>query len=328
MTAAVPLAPHAEPDGTRLQDALRLATGLVAQVRAFGLELDLGDLDLPTAGTSPDDQARIRAAAPLYFAAELESARLLPALEMFAGLWATGGVAADLGPLGPVLVQYYRDRQTRLTAAEREALFGRLFGKPYGPDLAVESPRNLGFEPLMIELAASLSDWSASSGPWGSGVADQVRVRTAAAQLAANLATRAGGVAAFAAGELLRDIKSAVAVFKDPLVLRALGAPSMWQAVGVVIRRYLQQEVDVSSHVERARSGLALLAWLAESLPAIEAGAIANPGDEVTTHAIQWMQATLALHERGQAGAAPGMIPPGTMQRGMIPPGMVPRAMV
>jgi hypothetical protein len=303
MTAAVPVAVRSEPDGTRLQDAIRLATSLVAQVRALALDLDFGDLDLPSAGTTPDDQARIRAVAPLYFAAELESARLLPALELFAGIWSSGAIAADLGPLGPTITRYYRERQTRLTSGEREALFGRLFGKPYGPDLAVAAPRNLGFEPLLTELAASLSDWNVHTGPWGWGAADLVRVRTAAQQLAGNLSSRAGGVVAFAAGELLSDVKFAVTVFKDPLVQRALGALSMWQAVGLIVRRYLQQEVDISSHVERARSGLALLAWLSEALPSIEAGTAPAPGEEVGMHAIQWMQATLALHERGQAGA-------------------------
>jgi hypothetical protein len=304
MTAAAPLAARPELDGTRLRDAIRLATSLVAQVRSLTLELDFGDFDLPSAGTAPEDQARIRAVAPLYFAAELESARLLPALEMLAGLWASGAIAADLGALGPTIIRYYRERQSRLTSGEREALFGRLFGKPYGPDLAVAAPRNLGFEPLLTELAGSLSDWNVHTGPWGSGAADLVRVRIAAQQLAGNLSSRAGGVAAFAAGELLNDIKVAVAVFKDPLVQRALGAPSMWQAVGMVVRRYLQQEVDISSHVDRARSGLALLAWLSEALPSIEAGTATEPGEEVAMHAIQWMQATLALHERGQAGAA------------------------
>jgi hypothetical protein len=298
MTAAVPVAVRAEPDGTRLQDAIRLATSLVAQVRALALELDFGELDLPSAGTTPEDQARVRAAAPLYFASELESARLLPALELFGGLWASGAIPADLGALGPAITRHYRDRQTRLTAGEREALFGRLFGKPYGPDLAVPAPRNVAFEPLLTELAASLSDWKVNTGPWGPAAVDVVRVRTAAQRLVGNLSTRSGGVVAFAAGELLSDIKFAVAVFKDPLVQRALGAHSMWQAVELIVRRYLQQEVDVGSHVERARSGLVILAWLLETLPAIEAGA-AMPGEDVVTHAIQWMQATLALHERG-----------------------------
>jgi hypothetical protein len=269
-------------------------------VQAFALDFDIGDFDLPSTSTTPQDQARLRAIAPLYLASELESARLLPALELYAGVWASGGIPADLGPLGATITQRYRERHTRLTGAEREALFGRLFGKPYGPDLAVESPRNTAFDGLMAELAASLSDWQANAGQWGGTAADAARVRVAAQRLAENLVSRSGGIATFAAGEILADIKLAVSIFKDVAVQRSLGAISMWQAVRAVIQRFLQQNVDVGSHVERARAGLALLAWLADALPGLESGAATHPEEEVVIQAIRWMQATLALHERGQ----------------------------
>jgi hypothetical protein len=311
-TSPVLLPRHERDDGTagddtRLRDALRLATNLVAQVQAFALELDLGDLDLPSTTTSPEDQARLRAVAPLYLASELESARLLPALELYAGVWASGGIPADLGAMSTTVTRVHRQRSSRLSPAEREAIFGRLFGKSYGPDLAVESPRNTAFELLMTEFAASLSDWQANAGQWGGTAADAARVRTAAQRLAGNLASRSGGIAAFAAGEILEDIKLAVSIFKDAAVQRSLGALSMWQAVRTVIQRFLQQEVDVSSHVERARTGVALLAWLANALPSLESGVAEQPDEEVVMQAIRWMQATLALHERAQpAGAGYG----------------------
>lgn len=294
------------PDETRIRDALELATSLVAQVRGFALEFDFGDLDLPPTVSTPADQARLRAVAPLYFASELESARLLPALDMLAGIWSTGGLASDLGQAGATLVRYHRDRNTRLTSAERDALYGRLFGKPYGPDFAVDGSRNIGFDSLLTDLAVALSDWEADATQWGGSAAGIVRVRTAATQLAANLASRAGGVATFAAGEIMRDITLAVSVFKDPAVQHALGAMGMWQAVHLVTQRFLQQDADVTSHVERAKAGLVLLAWVADSLPGIEAGNADPPPQETLAMAVRWMQATLALHERAQAGAAPG----------------------
>jgi hypothetical protein len=308
---AVPL--EAPDDETRLRDALRLATGLVAAVRSFAFQFDFGDLELPSTISTPADQARLRAVAPLYFASELESARLLPALELLAGLWASGAIQTDLGPSGDLLIKFHRERGTRLTGGEREALFGRLFGKPYGPDLAVNGARNVGFDSLLTELAASLSDWHTNTGRWGGNPADAVRVRTAAAQLAGNLASRSGGVATFAAGEIVRDISLAVSVFKDPVVQRALGALSMWQAVQAVVQRFLRQDVDITSHVERARSGIVLLAWLADALPSLESGGAALPGEETVMHAIRWMQATLALHERGQVGGNAAGTAPGTI---------------
>ena len=294
--AAIPLG----EDGTRLQEALRLASRMLGEARALAESLDFSDLELPSVGTTPADQARLRSVAPLYLASELESARLLPALEMFAGLWTSGGIAADLGALSAPLISFHRSRNARLTGPEREALFGRLFGKSYGPGLAVEDSRNVAFDSLMIELAAALSDWHASASKGTARGADLTRVLIAAQQLAANLSLRGGGMADFASGEILRDIKLAIDVFKATAVQRILGSRSPWDAVDTVIRRFLQQDVDVISHVERARTGITLLGWVADALPSLETGALEPPPDETVAHAIRWMQATLALHERGQ----------------------------
>src|SRR5258706_1927831 len=77
-------------DADGLQSSLTLALALAEQAdaRATALALtDLGDIVLPDAtAATPEDQAQIRAIAPLYLAGQLEEAGLLPAMETLSGL--------------------------------------------------------------------------------------------------------------------------------------------------------------------------------------------------------------------------------------------------
>jgi hypothetical protein len=131
---------------------------------------------------------------------------------------------------------------------------------------------------------------------------EAARLRAAASTLAANLLQGGGGITLFAANELLANIRDALAIMQDPALQGALGARSVWTAVRAVATRYLQENVDVMSHVTRAKAGMTVLAWLAEALPTLEATTSgAEPDDAIITSAVQWMQATLALHERRQA---------------------------
>jgi len=281
---------------------------LLGHANALARQLDLaelGDISLPPIETSAEDQARLRTIATLYFAAEVESTRLVACVELVARLFVSGALPIEPGDTAArALVAFYRARDQRLAREEREALFGRLFGKPYGPGLADGGTRNIGFEPAMIELTASLSDARANRISPGISPADAARVRTAASTLASSLLQGGGGITLFAANELLGNIRDALAIMGDRSLEGALGARSVWTTVRAVATRYLQEDVDVMSHVTRAKTGMAVLAWLAEALPTLqEIGGAFEPDDSLVTSAVQWMQATLALHERGRSAA-------------------------
>lgn len=302
--AALPAAAALSHPDELLEQSLERARTLVQRVQAYAAQFDFGDLDLPPVVGSADDQARLQAVAPMYFCAELESVRLLPVVETLAALWAGGGLQADLGAAGAQLRQFQRARHERLTVEEREAIFGRLFGKAYGPTLAVgDGSRNVGFEPLMIEFAAALSDTQTDVASRGRP-SSLARVAATGAQLAANLVPRAGGVTAFASREILAAITTALAILGQTPLQRALGATSVWGGVRTAARRWLRQEVDVESHVSRARSGLVILEWLSESLVALQGiGPAPAVTDDLAVQAVAWMQATLTLHERGRNDA-------------------------
>jgi hypothetical protein len=275
----------------------------------FALALDIGDIDLPpVVGGSAQDQAMLRELAPLYLAAELEATGLLPLVEALAALFATGALAGDPGAAGRLLHAFHVRRRNRLTADERQALFGRVFGTFYGPGYAAPGGRNAEFEPLFIDLTEAMAAFDRPRRPRSIGPADHVRLHTAASALAANLVPRAGGITAYAAREVIAAIRESLEILGSPHVQAMLGARSVWTAVDRGSRRYLGRQSVVAAHVNRARAGVAILSWLADVMPRL--GNLSVPlvsdGHPAVAAAMAWVQATLSA-QREPADTAYGL---------------------
>jgi hypothetical protein len=272
---------------------------LLARVETFAAQLalpEIGTIELPPIVGSAADQALLRSDAPLYLSAELEATRLLRAAEVLAGVFASGGLTADLGPAAALLADFWRSRHQRFTQQERSAIFTRLFGFTGAP-LAVASGRNVAFEPLLMDLAEELH--RLHDGGWiGRLPPSEVSLRTAAGQLAANLVPRSGGIAVYAARDILDAIGRALAIFKQAAVQAATGSTSPWLAVRSVADRYLGEDVVIGPHVSRGQSGMRILSWVAEILPAVDdiGVGLALP-EEVRSAGTEWLQASLSLHE-------------------------------
>lgn len=276
-----------------LGPALALARRLVASARQLAVSLDASApffIDLPPDAAGPDDQARLQSAATLYLAADLEAAGLLPAAESLAELAATGGIQADFGLAASQLATFWRGRHTRFAPAERLAFYAQLFGRTDGAPLASEHGVNDQFEPAMIDLTDAI-------GQAGTGPAADVRVRAAARELSNNLLPRSGGVALAAAGDLLTSIQQALDLLKHPAVQQATGSRGLWDVVRYVARRLHGGSPDPQTHVARGKAGMAVIAWLAGVLPRAGFGSLVAPGDPVVDAAVEWLQASLALHE-------------------------------
>jgi hypothetical protein len=288
-------------DAGGVERSLALGFRLLAAAESFAAAFaELGDIELPPVVGSDADQAGLRAAAPLYLASELESALLLPAVETLAGLFASGALAVDSGAAPEQLRDFWRGRKERFSAAERAAFFARLFGSAAGSTLAGPHGRNDAFEGLMIDLTEALSRIGEQY-PVGLayGSHEETRILATAAQLAANLAPRSGGMTAFAARDILSTTQQALEILNQPEVQHALGARSVWTAVRIVAERYLDESPDIPSHVTRGKSGLLVLAWLAETLPRLSGlgPGLAAPNDPVVGAATNWLQASLSLAE-------------------------------
>lgn len=284
-----------------MSEALALGWRLVEAAEVLALQLsELGDIDLPPAERPAAAVSAIETAAPLYLAAELEAARLLPAVETLAGISISGGLRADIGEAAPLLFRFWKHRNERFSASERQAFFARLFGTLDGPNLALAGGRNTAFEGLMIDLAEAI--YKLDPAPLLGRPASDVRLRMAANRLASNLIPRSGGMAAFAARDLLRAIEEAVAILKKEPLQRALRARGVWSAVRNVARLYLNEEVEIGTHVRRGKSGMVVLAWLAEAFPRLDdhVGALIPAGHQVLAAATTWLETSLILEEQHQ----------------------------
>jgi hypothetical protein len=298
MTAAVLPPPVQPPDElAALERSLALALELAVASESVVLGLDLEPIDLPPAIGSDLDEARLRGCAPLYLAAELESARLVPVVETLAALFASGAIQADLGAAAQPLMDFWRGRRDRFSAEERAAFFARVFGRPSAERLAVPDAFNAAFEGLMLELTEALLELE-RSGAIGVAQLSEHRLRASGARLAENLLERNRGIPEPAARELVGTVNAALAILRVPAVQTAVGARSVWTAVEQAASRYLGEDAHVPVHVERGRAGLDVLAWLARSAAAFDGvAALAPPGPEVLAGAGAWLRATLALAE-------------------------------
>ena len=215
---------HAVAAVEYLEHGLALAERLTAHAYTHAQALTLG----PLAHTHPvasDDQAHLRALASLYLMSQLERASLLPAVELLAGLGASGGPAADLGPAGPKLMEFWRYRKEHFSPGERRSLFDRLFDSD--------------FENFMISLCEALYKLDEGAiRPGTSNPLQQAKVRTLAEQLSAHLLEHATGESAFAATDILASTRAATEILKDPQVEHGFGARSVWTTVEAIFRRY------------------------------------------------------------------------------------------
>jgi hypothetical protein len=302
-------APHIAADPLQLDRSLAFGLRLVDTAEAFALQLgsaDLGDIELPPALGSAADQENLRLTAPLYLASELEAARLLPAVEKFAGIFVSGGIQTDLGSAAETLVRFWRDRQDRLSLEERQAIFKHLFGRTEGPSLASDHGPNSGFEELFTDLAEALASLDQTpAGIAAYSAATQARIRTGALALAYSLGPRSVA-ASFAARNLLEALQAALDILKHPAVQRAAWATSAWTALTNLAERYLGERPDIVSHIARGRSGQFILAWLARNLPQVDSSSsLASAGDPVVSAAHEWLEASRTLAQSVKSASVP-----------------------
>jgi len=290
--------------------ALAASERLVARATAHGLAFaldQLGDIDIPEPEMARIDKAQLRALATLYLAADLEPAGIIPAVETLAGLAATGATGLDLGAAEPLLAAWWRDRQDRVSAAERNAFFSRLFGTSAGP-VAADAGRNADFEDRMLGLCEGLYklDEMSSGDPYG-GTAQQARVRAAARGLVENLGQAGGGITAFMATEVIDTLKQAFAIVGHPDMRRNFAARDIWDVVGGIGRIARQRFRPAGPYIRRGKAGMTVIAWLADvsdNLGRI-GGPIVTIGHPVVGSAIDWIEATLDIGEAVAAEPAP-----------------------
>lgn len=300
--------PHQPDENVALLATLAQASALAQRAHASAVSLALeeyGDIDLP--GLTPataEDQAQLRAIAPLYLAAQLEESQLLPAVETLTGLAISGGLSFDLGEAASQIEEFWRGRNERFQESERRAIFARLFG---ADEVVNESPQtslNQGFEDLMIDLCESLYKLDEESLS-ETAVSPQAHFRmlVAARNITDNLLTRSGGITAFASKEILTTIQSAVKILQQQSIQQGFGVRSLWPLVRAIASRYLQSRPNASVYVSRGKSGLIILSWLADVLPQLsDSNRLLTLDHPVIGSAAEWLQASLTVREAQTGG--------------------------
>lgn len=249
-----------------------LGDHLAAALQTFG-QAALGVIDLPSLA-EPGQVARpqLRAAATLFWCAQVEGAGLPAFVDELADAAWTGRVTLTLGPIADRLVRYHRARDDRFTADERRTIYDRLFGP------------ETGFSGLWDQLISTLAELG--SAPLDRGVSDLVtRVQVTAMDLARGLSDRAVGITGFAGREIVAHVRAALDLLRDPDLSRALGGLGPWQLVRQHAPWLLGRAIDPMPFLDRAQAGLLILEWIAARSAGLEGGALLIGRDDPVVHA-------------------------------------------
>jgi hypothetical protein len=242
----------------------QLGLHLETVYRRFGGEA-LGVIDLPPLDGARLQPEQIRIAAVLFWAREVEAAGVLRFCEALAQGMALGRLGLPLERAAQELMVFHRARQNRLNPGERSAIFARMFDAGTGSES--------GFEPLLAGLIEALV--AIHRQPAGTSTTPgSVRAAAAGRALAELLAERAVGLAAFAARDIVDQIRWALRLLQHPEIERALGGGGLVP----MLRRHgplvLGEALDPSPHLSRAGAGLHLLTWIADRVPELETGSL------------------------------------------------------
>lgn len=271
-------APWPHPYAGLLQ-ALAFAQASVAlhDAALAGALAELGEIDLPAGAPDAQDRPRLLSIAPLYFAAALEQAGVLPAAEQITALFASGAITQPLGPGAQSLASFWRNRRQRLSAAERSAIFQRVFEPPH-------------FDRLMQALCTAIVAEAD-----GRDLREDVALAATAQALGQFLLQRADAMATLAARDIVDNLNAALGLLRDRQLQLAFGVQSLWMLIGVATPGAVQAHAQLFA--EQGRDGQQVLAWLAAQDLTAPLGLDAARADDgaVMAAAQRWL---LALPQR------------------------------
>ncbi len=234
----------------------------------------LGAMDLPRMSATGIRRGELRAVATLYWASQIERAGLPRFTEALAEQFVKGRLMTTSTAGSRPLILYLRDRNTRHSAAERQAIYSRLFGG------AGHTDPNEGFETVWLGLVQALVPASRQPGAIPRHLLAGVAAATSA--LVSNLAPRSAGSTRFDAERILAHIRLSLRLLRSNDIRYLLGGASPFEIIRWHAPHLLGEPVDPGPWILRARAGAELLRWTADHLHEIKAGMVSlAPGDPV-----------------------------------------------
>lgn len=249
---------------SRIENGYEQQAGVTGGASPSALDIDLPDLEEAT------DVEIIRenldAAQAIYFAYQLEEARMPQVVERIVELFRSGLLPLSYGKAGDYLYSYYKKAAERITEGERRDLYMRAFGAP-GGDPNFNQP-NREFSELWLRFVSAVSSFGRqlsydrifrSAVPMG---VSQEQVRKAGRDLAASLSRNCYGIAY----QFSKELKTLIIEYRDLLsdaeVRGAFGARDMWQVIDQVNANYLGGARNSHRFRTQAKAGAVVIAWL------------------------------------------------------------------
>jgi len=251
----------------------------------------------------------IRATSIVYFAAQLEELKLFQVADRLAELFQQGMLPITGKTAGRNLYEYHRRAPLRIPAVERARLYSRVLGKAGGSSAG----SNRDFDALWIRFISEVSSYSrlgATRPSKGSATAAEQRLRTAARDLAVNLARYGSGPAWFAASELRREVDQILTLLSNRETLVAFGSRDSWQLIEQISALDLGGAANSQRYRTQANAGVTIISWLAKNTRKLtgtapvlklraspssrrEIGVITNPSDNDLVNACEkWLAVT------------------------------------
>ena len=249
---------------SRIENAYEMQSGAVNGAPPSSLEIALPDLEEST--DVEIVRENLEAAQAIYFAFQLEEARLPQVVEKIVDLFRGGLLPLSYGKTGDYLYGYYKKASERITEGERRDLYMRAFGAP-GGDPSMNQP-NREFNELWLRFISAVSSFGRqlnvdrmfrSQIPLA---VSQEQVRKAARDLAASLSRNCYGIAY----QFSKELKTLIIEYRDLLsdqeIRGAFGARDMWQVIDQVNANYLGGARNSHRYRTQARAGAVIIAWL------------------------------------------------------------------
>ncbi len=252
---------------SRIENTYEMQSGVVGGAPPSSMDIPLPDLEEATDGEIVREN--LDAAQAIYFAYQLEEARMPQVVERIVELFRAGLLPLSYGKTGDYLYGYYKKASERITEGERRDLYMRAFGAP-GGDPSINQP-NREFNDLWWRFVSSVSSFGRqltvdrmfrSQIPLS---VSQEQVRKAARDLAASLSRNCYGIAY----QFSKELKTLIIEYRDLLsdqeIRTSFGARDMWQVMDQVNANYLGGTRNSHRFRTQAKCGAIVIAWLARN---------------------------------------------------------------
>ena len=250
---------------SRIENGYEMQSGVVGGAPPSSFDIPLPDLEEAT--DSEIVSENLDAAQAIYFAYQLEEARMPQVVERIVELFRAGLLPLSHGKVGDYLYGYYKKASERITESERRDLYMRASAPRAATPASSAQSR---VQRPLVRFVSSVSCSAASSPSTGCSAArfrcrvSQEQIRKAGRDLGTNLSRNGYGIAYFS--QRTEEAIMEFATCCRPGFRSVFGARDMWQVIDQSTPTTSAARATViASHPGRA--GAVIIRWFAKNHP-------------------------------------------------------------